>query len=99
MAWAEDIERRVVPLEARVRAPESGMATVDVKLDGILGGQDVILGALGDQGRTLAEHGRILVGHDERFANHDALLRDHSARFDSVDAKLDLIVDWIQSQP
>lgn len=61
------------------------MAGVNETLNGILGGQDVMLG-------ILREHGRMLTSHEAKFAEHDG-------RFDRVDARLELIVDGIQSQP
>lgn len=43
------------------------MATVNEKLNGIIGGQDVMLG-------ILRQHGEMLVSHDAKLDSHDGKL-------------------------
>lgn len=106
MASVEDLERRVVAREARVRATEVDTAAFNEKLSGILGSQDVVLGVLREHGLLLASHDERLESNDHHLASIDAKLAEHDGRFDRIDAKLgdhdgklDLIVDWIQAHP
>jgi hypothetical protein len=106
MASVDDLDRRVTALEARVRSNEVDIAGVNGKLQAILGGQDVLLGLVREQGRVLARQEAKLAAHDEKFTEHDARFERIDARFDGIDArfdgidgKLDMIVDWIQPQP
>jgi hypothetical protein len=85
MASVEDLDRRVLVLEAKV--------------DVLVGGQDAILGHLRDQGRVQISHGEILASHGEMLASHGEMLASHGETLASHGAKLDIIVDWIQAQP
>lgn len=89
MAAAEDLEPRVLALEARVRATEVDIAAGNEKLSGIVGGQDVILGVLRDHGHLLAAHGDRLDGIDAKLAQHDVRFDRIDARFDEHDARFD----------
>lgn len=81
----EDLERRVVILEARMHANDLEHASVQEKLNTLVGGQDAMLGMLRDQGRLLA--------------THDARLDRIDGRLDGIDGKLDIVLAWIATQP
>jgi hypothetical protein len=99
MASVDDLDRRVTALEARVRSNEVDIAGVNGKLHAILGGQDVLLGMVREQGCVLARQEAKLAAHDEKFTEHGNRFDGMDARFDGIDGKLDMIVGWIQPQP
>lgn len=91
----KDLERRVVILEARMHANDLEHASIQDKLNTLIGGQDALRGLLRDQGRLLGTHdGRLdgidarLDGIDARLGGIDAKLAAHDTRFDGIDAKL-----------
>jgi hypothetical protein len=99
MASVDDLDRRVTALEARVRANEVGMTTVGAKLDShtaILDSHTAILESHSAKLAELAGGQEVILGS---LREHGVLLAHHDARFDGVDAKLDIIVGWIGSQP
>jgi uncharacterized coiled-coil protein SlyX len=95
----DDLERRVIVLEARMRASDAERATTNERLNVVIGTLDVVQDTLRDHGRTLAAHDVKLAEHDRRFDRIDAKLAEHDVRFDRIDDRLDMVVDWIQRQP
>jgi uncharacterized coiled-coil protein SlyX len=109
----EGLEPRLTALEARAQATEIGLSTANEKLNGVIGGQDVMLGMLigqgqmlesqgqmlESQGQMLESQGQMLESQRQKLEDHGQKLAEHDLRFDRVDAKLDLVVTWIQSQP